>query len=75
MSTALLLLSHEAHVAFGFPTFFRLKPATQKQKKKGDDHHCVNTLQWLDSVANRNDDMVTEESYPQAFSFFLRFAA
>lgn len=79
MSTAVLLSSHEAHVAFGFPTFFRLKPAAQKQKKKGNDHRCLNMPLGLDSVAdlmaNRNDNTVTEESYPQAFSFFLRLAA
>lgn len=77
MSTALLLLSHETHVAFGFPTFLRLKPATQKQrkKKKNNDHQCLNMLMWLDGVANTmTNNMVTEESYPQAFSFF-RFTA
>lgn len=59
--------------------FFASNLQHRNKKKKGNDHRCLKTPLGLDSVAdlmvNRNDNTVTEESYPQAFSFFLRLAA
>lgn len=71
VSTALLLLSHEAHVAFGFPTLFRLKPATRKQRKKGKwppvcKHAAVaGERGWLDSQQKRphGDRVVVPPSF------------